>query len=94
MRSRTWFSSRRGHLDRQADIERELKIKERAENDGRNNLPGPNATELTVVERVEGNGMTDLYGVSGRPAEPEQAGERRRMLDVDALSPSQATADQ
>jgi hypothetical protein len=29
-----------------------------------------------------------------RPAEPEQASERRRMLDVDALSPSQATADQ
>jgi hypothetical protein len=30
------------------------------------------AGELVVVERVEGNGMTDYYGVSGRPAKPEQ----------------------
>jgi hypothetical protein len=29
-----------------------------------------------------------------RPAEPEQAGERRHMLDVNALSPLQATGDQ
>jgi hypothetical protein len=30
------------------------------------------AGELTVVERLEGIGMTDFYGLSGRPAEPEQ----------------------
>lgn len=30
------------------------------------------AGDLAVVERLEGIGMTDYYGVSGRPAEPEQ----------------------
>jgi hypothetical protein len=30
------------------------------------------AGELTVVERLEGIGMTDYYGLSGRPAGPEQ----------------------
>ena len=29
-----------------------------------------------------------------RPAEPQQAGEGRRMLDINALSSSQATADE
>jgi hypothetical protein len=30
------------------------------------------AGEFEVVERLEGIGMTDFYGLSGKPAEPEQ----------------------
>jgi hypothetical protein len=38
------------------------------------------AGDLRVVEEVDGIGMTDYYGLSGRPATPEQT----PMADVDA----------